>query len=213
MSLIRKIHARVSESRPDTIQGFYINLNRRTDRRKDFEKECQQIGIVVEHFAAVEHRLGGYGCLQSHIQVLKLARERRYPTVMIFEDDFQFLVSRNEFKSILASMPAEFDVMMLSYNLLKSKPYNERFGRCLEVQTTSGYVVHQRFYDTLLANLEEALELFTKDLTHTGYQKYAIDQYWKRLQPTSNWFYSLRRVGRQQAGYSDVENMVVDYKV
>ena len=213
MSLIRKIHARVAESRSDTVRGFYINLNRRADRRKDFEKECEQIGISVERFPAVEHSLGGYGCLQSHIQVLKLARERGYPIVTIFEDDFQFLVSRNEFESILASIPTDFDVMMLSYNLLKSQPYNERFGRCLDVQTASGYVVHQRFYDKLLANLEEALDLFTKDLTHTGYQKYAIDQYWKRLQPTSNWFYSLRRIGRQQPSYSDIENMVVDYKV
>jgi hypothetical protein len=213
MSLIRKIHAKINQTNTETIQGFCINLNRRTDRRKEFEDECRRMGILVERFPAVEHLHGGFGCVLSHIEVLKLARERKYPTVTIFEDDFEFLVSKNEFKSILARIPSEFDVVMLSYNLFKSEPYNDTFGKCLDVQTSSGYIVHQRFYDTLLANLEEARELYANDLTQEGFKKYIIDQYWKRLQPSATWLHSLQRVGRQRASYSDIELKVVDYKV
>jgi hypothetical protein len=195
------------------IQGFYINLNRRTDRREQIEAECQKIGISIERFPAIEHWFGGFGCLQSHLAVLKLARERGYPAVTIFEDDFQFLVTKEEFEDVLSKVPDNFDVLMLSYNLFRGQAYNDTFGKVIEVQSASGYIVHSRFYDKLIANLQEAVQYFGRDLTPTGYGRYTNDQYWKRLQPDSNWLYSLKRIGLQRPSYSDLEKTHVNYGV
>ena len=39
------------------------------------------------------------------------------------------------------------------------------------------------------------------------------DQYWKSLQPCSNWYYSLKRVGKQRPSFSNLENCDVNYGV
>jgi hypothetical protein len=195
------------------IQGFYINLNRRTDRREEIEAECRKMGISIERFPAIEHWFAGFGCLQSHLAVLKLARERGYPTATIFEDDFQFLVSKDEFEEVLSKVPDNFDVLMLSYNLFKAQQYNDTFGKVIEVQSASGYIVHNRFYDKLIANLQEAVVLFGNNLSRAGFDVYINDQYWKRLQPSANWLYSLKRIGLQRPSYSDLEKTHVNYGV
>jgi len=196
------------------IQGFYINLNRRTDRREQIEAECQKMGISIERFPAIEHWFGGFGCLQSHLAVLKLARERGYPTATIFEDDFQFLVSKDEFEDLVKRVPNEFDVVMLGYNHMKPcLPYTDTFEKVIEAQTTSGYIVHNRFYDKLIAVYEEASKLFDGELTRQGFGKYSPDQCWKRLQPISVWLSTVKRIGRQRESYSDIEGMVVNYGV
>jgi hypothetical protein len=94
-----------------------------------------------------------------------------------------------------------------------SVPYNDTFEKVIEAQTTSGYIVHNRFYDKLIAVYEEATKLFANELTRQGFAKYSPDQCWKRLQPTSVWLNTTKRVGNQRESYSDIEGMVVNYGV
>ena len=63
---------------------FVINLDRRTDRWEKFQKH----NGVVERVSAVENRQApACGCLNSHLKVLRIARDRKLPYVIIFEDD------------------------------------------------------------------------------------------------------------------------------
>jgi hypothetical protein len=188
---------------------FYINLDTRTDRREQFEEECRRMKLSVERFPAVKREPGALGCSYSHYNVIRLAKERGYPSVVIFEDDFQFLVSREEFDSVLSSLPDDFDVVMLSYNLQSSEPYNEQFGRALEVQTASGYVVSSKMYAALLTIWERSLEDYEKQ-PHCHWL-FINDQSWKPLQPKSRWYYSLLRIGKQRPSWSDLSNEFVDY--
>lgn len=183
--------------------SFYINLDSRTDRRHEFESE----GIPAERFSAIRHSNPAIGCTRSHLEVIKLAKERNYPYVVVFEDDFTFSVTKDKFDSIVASCPADYDVVMLDYYILKSEPYNEDFDRVLEAQAASAYIVNARFYDTLLANYEEAVRLF--EMNPEYHWLYINDQYWKHLQPLSRWYMSRVRVGRQRPGYSDLKQAVL----
>ena len=189
------------------MHAVYINLDHRTDRRAEIESECARLGVPVERFPARTSVTPSHGCTLSHLEVLKLAKERGLPEVLIFEDDFQFLITREEWTELLAHLPADYDVVMLSYNLLRSEPYNDRFGRVLEVQTASGYLVHSRFYDTLIETMEDGYARFLETGAHWLYTN---DQYWKRLQPTARWYYSLLRVGKQRPGFSDLGQKFVD---
>jgi glycosyl transferase family 25 len=191
--------------------AFYINLDSRADRKQQFEDECSKMDICVERFPALRSIGVGQGCTLSHIEVLKLARERKYPSVIIFEDDFEFLVSKEEFHDRTNNLPLDYDVVMLSYSLIHSEPYNEQFGRVLEAQTASGYIVNSRFYDILINTLEEGYSMFLKE-PHVHWI-YMNDQYWKRLQPVSRWYYSLVRLGKQRVSYSDLAGRVTDYGV
>jgi GR25 family glycosyltransferase involved in LPS biosynthesis len=186
------------------MNAFYINLDRRTDRRAEFE----QGSIVAERFPAIEHTVPAIGCTRSHLEVLRLARERQYPCVGVFEDDFQCLVPQDTLHTILQSFPDDYDVVMLDYYILHSEPYNDGFDRVLEAQAGSAYVVHSRFYDTLIKTYEEAVELFEQH-PHCHWL-YINDQYWKRLQPHSRWYMSRVRIGRQRPGYSDLKQAVLE---
>jgi glycosyl transferase, family 25 len=191
------------------MHAFYINLDARPDRRVQIEEELRRLNISAERFSAIQRTPGTLGCTQSHLEVLKLARRRGYPAVMIFEDDFEFLVTPDEVQDVLSKLPDEYDVVMLSYKLQQQEPYNETFGRVLEVETASGYIVHSRFYDRLIDTLQEGLALFEQH-PHAHWL-YINDQYWKRLQPNSVWLYSLKRIGKQRASYSDLGLHHVDY--
>ena len=192
--------------------AFYINLDTRKDRREQFEKECTRMNFSVERFPAITSSLGpGHGCTRSHIEVLKLARTRGFPQVLIFEDDFEFIVNREQVGDIRMNLPQDYDVVMLSYNLQRAVPYNNQFGRVLEAQTASGYIVHSKFYDTLIETMEEGYNLFVVNPSH--HWLYMNDQYWKKLQPVSNWYYSLVRVGKQRQSYSDLAGYEVNYGV
>jgi glycosyl transferase family 25 len=184
------------------MHAFYINLDHRTDRRAEVEKEFEEKGLTVERFPATQYNPGAIGCNLSHIGVLTTARGRGYDAVMIFEDDFQFLISKAEWDDLIAKLPSSYDVVMLSYNLVASTPHDETFHRVQEVQTTSGYIVHSRFYDRLIARWEEGARLF---MANPGLDwVYILDQYWKTLQPEAEWFAYKVRIGKQRHSFSDI---------
>lgn len=194
------------------MKGFYINLDRRIDRRQQFENEIGKMGLDVERFSAISHSVPALGCALSHLNVIKLARDRNYESVCIFEDDFEFLIPQEEYNAILGNIPADFDVVMLGWYIFQSSPYNDTFGKVLHATTASGYIVHKKFYNTLIQNLEEAVTLFQSHIHEFDVvSKYINDQYWVRIQPAANWFYTLKRVGRQRPSHSDLVGGIVAY--
>jgi len=188
--------------------SFYINLDSRTDRREQFEAECVKMGIVAERFPGVTSNICGLGCAYSHRDVIQLAKDRGYPYVVVFEDDFQFLVEPDEFHNVITSLPEDFDVVMLSYVFGRSEPYNEQYGRVIEASDGSGYIVASKFYDTLLETWNRAVVEYEKTPCHW---LFINDASWKPLQPLSRWYYTLKRIGKQRPGWSDNAQNFVDY--
>ena len=187
---------------------FYINLEKRQDRKEEIENELNTHGLVGERFDAISHNLGIVGCAKSHLAVLKLAKERNYNNVLILEDDFQFLVSKDVFEHELEQFfeqitpKYKYDVLFLAYNLYQSCDIADFpfIKRAVESQTASAYLVNNHYYDTLI-NL---YELNIPILEHTNQHCiYANDQIWKPLQKIDTWIYFTNRIGRQRAGYSD----------
>ena len=136
---------------------------------------------------------------------MKIAKERGYKNILIFEDDFEFLVSKELFEeqlNLLFTSNIAFDICMLSYNLIQSDVYeNEPFlTKVLEAQTTSGYIVNHTMYDELINLYEWAIPLLSSTRQHWIY---SIDQIWKKYQPITNWYCFTKRCGKQRASYSD----------
>jgi GR25 family glycosyltransferase involved in LPS biosynthesis len=192
---------------------MYINLNKRTDRRNEIEQELNNFGLEYDRFEAIETpNFGAIGCFKSHLSVLKLAKERNYQNILILEDDFIFLVSKEKFEQNLSdffSLNLPFDLCMLSYNLIKSEELeNNLVNKVIEAQTASGYIVNNHYYDKLIQLYEWALPLYEETGAHWIY---ANDQIWKQYQPNDNWYYFKTRLGKQSCSYSDLGKEVVDY--
>lgn len=189
----------------DKIDGiFYVNLDKRTDRRQEIEAELTKAGITnFERFPAICTTPGIIGCGLSHLAVLKLARSRGYRNVLIFEDDFEFLVDRDTFWKYMEDLFTEvksYDVIMLAYYAPQTEPLTPLVQKVIEAQTASGYIVHSKFYDVLINLYEDAMP----KLVSTGeHWNYANDQVWKLLQPISEWYATTTRIGKQRASMSD----------
>jgi len=192
---------------------FYINLDKRQDRREQIESELAKYNIKAERIQAIHTpEQGILGCTMSHLLALKMAKDRNYENVLILEDDFEFTVSKEEFETqtnrfFETQLP--FDVCMISHNIQQSIPqYPEFIHKVLEAQTASGYIVNNSFYDKIIELYEEVIPLLKQTGEHWNY---ANDQSWKRLQPNANWYAIVPRLGRQRAGYSDNSGQFEDH--
>jgi len=195
---------------------IYINLDYREDRKEEIESEIEKMNLQekTERFRGIRVvDQGILGCTKSHLAVLKLAKERGYKNVLILEDDFEFVVSKEEFERELETFfesKIDYDVCMLSYLLKEEGPESndENVKRVIEAQTASGYLVNAKYYDTIIELYEWAWPLLETTKAHW---LYANDQCWKTLQKKDNWFYFANRLGKQRASYSDNSMTYMDY--
>jgi len=194
---------------------FYINLDKRSDRRELIENELKKYDLthMSERFIGIPFEPGIVGCGKSHLAVMKLAKERGYKNVLILEDDFAFLVEKSGLESALTRFFDEvkqYDVCMFCCNMVHQEDSNQYpyLKRIIEASNASAYLINGDYLDTLIALYEEALPL----LEQTGYHWiYANDQVWKKLQLTDIWYCFSPRIGKQLSGYSDNAKRFMDY--
>jgi len=185
----------------------YINLDERVDRNKEIQRELLSVFPIkkIQRFSAIRNSNGGIGCTLSHIAVLEMAKKENWANVMIVEDDFMWANREKGFPVLDALLQKPYDVIVLTGTYIDLNKETLRLNSC---QTTTAYVVAQHYYDTLLANYKEGLLLLQQTGTYT---KYALDQYWKLLQPVGHWYCVNPILGFQRPGYSDIEQKVVNY--
>jgi glycosyl transferase family 25 len=192
---------------------FYINLETRVDRKDEIENELTNLGLKYNRFNAIRNDFGIVGCTASHLEVIKLAKTQKLKNVLIFEDDFQLLVSVEEFwdkMNTFFKKKIDYDVLMLSYNMNISEEHDDDLLKVFEAQTASGYLVNEKMYDKLISLWEFALPLLESTRQHWIY---ANDQIWKTLQPENTWLAFKVRLGKQRASYSNLANTFMDYGV
>lgn len=191
---------------------IYINLDKRIDRKNEIEGELKKIGIDdYIRFPAIENKNGALGCSKSNLECVKLAKQNGYKNVLILEDDFTLLVSKEQFyeeMNKLFSPNVNFDVCLLAYNThyLHESEYPFLY-KILDAQTTAGYIVNSSYYDTLIDTWEKAVAMF--ELTDDT-QKYTCDQSWKPLQRKDNWYCFKNRIGKQRPSHSDIQGGFID---
>jgi GR25 family glycosyltransferase involved in LPS biosynthesis len=186
---------------------FYINLDKRGDRRTEIEDELSRMNLTAERFSAiaVDPPMGILGCGKSHLQVYKIAKERGYKNVLILEDDFVFTVDRQtldeNINKLLNEQP-DFDVCFLAYYLERGEQVSDKpfLIRDYHSTTASAYIVNSHYYDILIHLYEWAMPLLESTQEHWNY---ANDQVWARLQNQDKWYCFSTRMGVQRDGFSD----------
>ena len=181
---------------------LYINLDHRTDRREHIEKHFPN----SERFSAIKDANGGYfGCVRSHIQCLKIAKYRRYESIIILEDDFKY---KDERTLLSMDIPETFDMLLLS-NLISggdTTKYDDKFDRVFKAQWTSGYLIHQNFYDTLINTFEDSLKALYEKYSRENY----LDIYWNKIFKDSLILKHKNIIGGQlENDFSDIQKKVI----
>lgn len=207
--LIDYINIKKIMNRIDRI--FLINLDKRQDRLIEFAQECEKMNIPrshVERIAAIDRPdHPALGCTLSHLSVIKLAKERGYQNVLIFEDDFTFDVNRdilNQRLSHFFTQSIPFKVLMLTYHIYDTHPpnrYDDVLSTVSYASNAAAYLVNQTCYDELIEHLSYGADMLEKTRQHWFYIN---DQIWKRSMEKGGWFIFNQKIGRQRYSFSDL---------
>jgi GR25 family glycosyltransferase involved in LPS biosynthesis len=196
---------------------YYINLDHRIDRKEHILNELKNIGFSddkIIRFSAISHQLGCIGCGLSHINVLKDALNNGYKNIIVFEDDFKFIINNNEFNSLLNQFITEnnnYKICLLAYNLIKGEQINDYLIEAHRCQTTSGYLINHTFMTDLINTFTEAVNGL---LQGKPIPIYAIDMFMMRHQGKNKQFYAIKpKMGVQITSYSDIEKRITNYGV
>ena len=200
---------------------LYINLEHRHDRNEHCLNEIRKIDPLLTktcRIDAVSNKTNGaLGCTLSHIKAIRFFLDNpTWNTCIIFEDDFTF--SSNDIDHINNSLlylfnnSSDFDVLLLGVGSTDFKTVPTKSSHINKVessQTASGYILTKKYANTLLSNFITS----SNNMIKLGWDsKWCHDQYWKYLMPLGKWYTLKDRIGYQYSNYSDIENMVTDYK-
>jgi len=193
--------------------AYYINLKHRVERKHNAKKQLANVNIAYKRFEAIQSNDGRLGCSLSHLAVLELAKKQGLSSVIICEDDIYFKTPELFKKQLYSFLKSEdnWDVLLFGGNVVPpfslTSPYAIKITHC---QTTTGYMVKQHYYDTMIQNIRSGI----KNLLQfpEKHSEYAIDKFWLPLQKKDNWFLIYPLMVTQRKGYSDIEKKIVDYE-
>lgn len=194
---------------------IYINLNDRKDRFQQINQEFEKMGFdknKIYRYPGI--RLQILGCTLSHLDVIKMAKKNNFKNIMIFEDDYEFLIDKEKFNYLINRLFKEdpdFDVVMLSYNQLISESHSEILNKTISSLTASAYIVNYKIYDSLIKMYEEAIHYLIRFAINPT--QFFNDSYWFKLQKISKWYQFKSKIGRQRESYSDMARKIVKYDI
>lgn len=182
------------------IPKVIINLRERKDRKLYMKKHLKKIGIdKYKFYITKRHQNPVKGCLESHINIIKMAKEKQWNCVWILEDDCVFKQKIKDFPIIPPLN--KWDMLYPGANVkeLLKKEYFNKWNRvcCL---TTHSYIVKKEMYDILIEiinnNLEKPIDVIYSDIVHKT--KIALSHYPNLVE--------------QLPDYSEIEGKFVSYK-
>lgn len=192
---------------------FYINLDRRIDRKQHIENQMKLLNWQAYRFPAILHKFGALGCSLSHLTLVKYAKDNNLDHILILEDDVTFLnptLFLNSLNKFLENHK-DFDVLLLAGNNMGDYKRIDEF--CVKVthcQTTTAYLVKSHYYDILIDNYQKGIDLLTQNPGKLI--QFAIDQYWGALQISDNWFLLTPLSVVQRPDISDIEKRPTNYR-
>ena len=192
---------------------FYINLDRRIDRKQHIEGQMKLLNWQGQRFPAISHKFGALGCSLSHLMLVNYAKQNNLDHILILEDDVTFLnpaLFLNSLNNFLKNHK-DFDVLLLAGNNMGDYQRIDDF--CVKVshcQTTTAYLVKRHYYDTLIDNYQKGISLLRQNPSRL--LQFTIDQYWGYLQIVHKWYLLTPLSVIQRPDMSDIEKRQTNYR-
>ena len=161
---------------------YCLNLDRRIDRWRKVSKEFSKISINVERWSAidgdnltysnmtfVDDKIGervssiigkienkyALGCLLSHLQIIKDAKEKGHRKILIFEDDI--ILSNNFLEEVKQIEKLNWKLLYLgaSQFLWNNIEIKDGYYNCQKTLGTFAYAIDSSIYDDLINIFEK----------------------------------------------------------
>lgn len=197
---------------------FVVNLDSRPDKWRATVAEMRRHGIEnYERFSAIapqfqniprsyydkirpdkirvkSYAVGVSGCKMSHVEIIKVAQQRNFENVLIFEDDI-LLEDHFEENFNLAAQELEglhWDMLYLGANHQQPvTPVSPHVVQVSHSWTTHGYAISKSAYQFIIDNALHSgknIDVFYCENLHPNYKCYCVEP----------------RIATQRPGYSDI---------
>ncbi len=145
------------------------------------------------------HTAGAYGCLLSHVQVVREARDAGASSVLIFEDDVVFDPQfKEKFATFVQELPRDWDMLFLGA-LHKDEPVkiSHHVGRITKANSTFAYAIRNTVFDAFIELNSRA--------------EHVLDMNNYVLQERFNCYCSMPNLVWVESEYSDVQNRLENH--
>jgi GR25 family glycosyltransferase involved in LPS biosynthesis len=190
---------------------YVINLDRRPDRFKSFQKEIDKYGIKnVERFSAIDGLTissnnntllsGEIGVLMTHLEIIKKCHSEGAKNVLILEDDVFFTNEINKLDEYMSEVPKDWDFIYFGGNHVYGPTPTKISDKVLKLNFTVALqcvAINNTLFETIMAILPKM-----------GKQ---VDGYYAQLHNVYNAYGFYPNMAKQVAGFSDIQNKNVDY--
>lgn len=194
---------------------YIINLKERIDKWEKISDQLKKSEILNPiRFEGIWEKPGWRGCAFSHLNLIKMAKDKGLEYIIVFEDDTE-IISDNfdeNFRELMVYLKEQKDWAIFNGNpsnmiaqrnqkiiTLKKKPHVVSYERG---QTTNFMIYSSRVYDKML----ELYPLVVKGINNPSHM---IDNFVTKL-PCQK-VTLIPYLTKQASGVSDIENRRVDY--
>jgi glycosyl transferase family 25 len=194
-------------------KAFYINLDKRKDRRSHIEEQLNRIGLEAERFPGVEssETISGHrGCRLSHLTLIKKALDEDLDNILIIEDDCIFIDGFNEKCDLIIddmiNVSPRWDLLFFyfyqccNHNKFKNISPNLRL-----IQSTLG----THFYGINNNSLTRLFKLIENTNNESRRDSEGIDRTYINNNTEIDIIASMINLVSQKPGYSDTANKYV----
>lgn len=181
---------------------IYINLDKRTDRNESMLKQLEVFDkSKITRISAINNpEAPVIGCATSHLNAIKMAREKKFPNVLILEDDAVWENVKKGYDSFKKLVEQPYDVIMLGGTY---KSYNIKTSRISSAQSAASYLINSSYYDKIITRIENTLNDPATD-------KY-VDVIYTHMQKQDNWLLVVPALMIQAPSVSNIEKRKVNY--
>jgi GR25 family glycosyltransferase involved in LPS biosynthesis len=196
---------------------FLINLDKRTDRLERCNQIFEKNGVkdLVERFPGIVPSLSEdipytkdtekikvplYGCLLSHINIVKKAKEHGLKSVLVLEDDVDFINIEYIDKSVDQLKDKDWSLFYLGANThVPLKKIDENLLVLKKGYATHAIAYHESFYDYYIESFNRKkiniIDVWLSDYGQENYKSYCT--------------YPITAV--QISNHSDIHDAFADY--
>lgn len=180
-----------------------INLAKRNDRWILMQEQFTRLGIKATRFDAIEHSDGWRGCRDSHINLIRQAKENNIRKLLVLEDDITFIEYDDIYlNKAFESLPPDWELLYLNATAtcVLARQNHQYLYQAQGCKSSCSIAYHYVIFNQLLHDYED------------GFMEMPIDMYLlKSIQPRHKSYVTSRLCTLQNSGYSDIEKTHVDY--
>ena len=196
---------------------FLVNLDKRTDRLENFQKQVTEYNLGdYQRVSAIDGttidlknytnrlRPGELGLILTNLSIIKLAKENKYETILILEDDCNFSEEIKKVDEYFSLLPLDWDMLYMGGN------HNTHMGVTPPIKVNEKVMKLHSTYSTHFIGMKSTLYEHIESML-SRYQE-PLDLSYVRLQKIFNIYSFYPAIANQIVDYSDIQNNITDYR-